>query len=101
MSDLQGALKDMFASPRTPLHATPTKERQSDGEGSAWEKATEWSKSLLDMSARPFTFSGDSNTGSHPSPDAEERAEPHSGASLNQGLTEGLETSDRTQVQAI
>ena len=59
---MQGVFKDMFASPRTPTHAaTPTSGRHSEGEGTAWEKAAEWSRNILDIS-RPFSLAGDDKT---------------------------------------
>lgn len=67
---LQEVFKDMFASPRhSSACVTPTKDkdRDSEGEGSAWEKATEWSKNILDIS-RPFAFSGDNEGSTHASP---------------------------------
>lgn len=62
--------RDVFASPRSRSSgATPTQGRQDEGEGSAWEKATEWSKNILDLSARPFAF-GDAPASSHSTPKA-------------------------------
>ena len=58
-SPLQGVFKDMFASPKTPAAgAAPSSGRQSEVEGTAWEKAAEWSRNILDIS-RPFATTGE------------------------------------------
>lgn len=84
----------MFASPRTPTTAaTPTSGRQSEGEGTAWEKAAEWSRNILDIS-RPFALTADDKASSPATPGTLSHRDQHAGsleASLDQGLDIGKE----------
>lgn len=72
---MQDMLKDMFTLPSTPSQdPRPHEQKGESSEGAAWEwgNAADWSKSILDMSARPFGLVGAPEEGS------EDRVQLHS-----------------------
>ena len=96
---MQGVFKDMFASPSTPTAAaTPRSGRQSEGEGTAWEKAAEWSRNILDIS-RPFGVTEDDESSSPATPGNLIHKGQHAGSAENH-LHQGLELNKELKSSA-